>query len=140
MQQFEWNKSYNIGHPLIDAQHRQLFEIINRLAVYEKTSTNEEVISDVLSKMTDYAGFHFKTEESYMQEINCPHLEAHKQEHRQFRIKVLELCQSFIKHQSVTIEDIFSYLIDWLVNHILHTDRRCIEHDKENASVGTAKS
>ena len=125
MQRFVWNESYSIGHELVDAQHRQLFEIINRLAIYDQASTNLELISQILSQLTEYASFHFETEESYLEKIACANLVSHKQEHRQFRIKVMELCKAALENKDVTVEEIFNYLSDWLVNHILDTDQQC---------------
>ena len=126
-------------HPLIDAQHRQLFEIANRLTRFDKTGTNNEVVSETLSNMTDYAGAHFKTEEAYLLEIGCPHLKSHKKQHREFRMKILELCQDLTDKKNVTVGDIHAYLIEWLSNHILHSDRICIEYDKKNTSICTGK-
>jgi hemerythrin-like metal-binding protein len=55
--------------------------------------------------MTNYADYHFTTEENYMQAANYPDFENHQQEHYRFMRKAAELSVNTIHlHQSVPEE------------------------------------
>jgi len=89
-----WDSSLETGVDVIDIQHRQLFEMINRL--HEK---NEDPDADrvaflaTLDRMEQYARFHFSEEEALMQQAGYPALEEHRGKHEEFRQRIETLQQ-----------------------------------------------
>ena len=68
MEKIIWNESFSVGIPLLDSQHMELIRMINKLIGAKDVRVNSEAISDTLLNMTNYAIFHFKTEEDYLRE------------------------------------------------------------------------
>jgi hemerythrin-like metal-binding protein len=50
--------------------------------------------------------------------------EKHSQEHRSFSQQVVALREGLKEGRLVSREELLSFLNNWLVNHILHTDQR----------------
>ncbi len=124
-----WNDSFLTGIARIDEQHKVLVNTLNeanaRLAVCVTRDLLEQITRDLLS----YAIYHFETEESLMQEYDYAGLsiaenEQHRQEHRSFSTQVVALREGLRDGRLVTREELLSFLNNWLVNHILHTDKR----------------
>jgi len=122
MEKIVWNESYSVGVQKIDDQHKELIKMINRLIEAEEITVYSEVISDTLTKMTDYAEYHFKTEEKYMKEYNYPEYSKHKLQHTEFRKKTVAFCMDTTALSEGIPIEILSYLTNWLKNHILKSD------------------
>lgn len=127
---FIWDESYNTGVAIIDQQHRQLFETLNRL--HEKRQNPKSDRGDFLTtldSLKQYAHFHFDEEERLMAEAGYPELDAHREEHQAFREKMTEFQQ--LSH-TAELKDLFSeslsYLFDYLVKHVQQEDRRYVPY------------
>lgn len=123
-----WNDSYLTGIDRIDAQHKVLVDTLNeanaRLAVNVTRPLLEQITRDLLS----YALYHFETEESLMRDYGYAEGAAadeaqHRQEHRAFSRQVVALRDGLRDGNLVTREALLSFLNDWLLNHIQHTDQ-----------------
>ncbi len=77
-----WENSYNIGIKSIDIQHKQLFDLVNKLFDLKDNVNVKEEIREILYAFSDYTIVHFKDEESYMASIGYPGLEEHKKIHQ----------------------------------------------------------
>lgn len=123
---FFWNKSFEIGIPAIDSQHRRLVDLINALAT---AITEGGKLPDVLSlfgELMEYAAVHFSYEESLM--ATCPLPEAEKARHRKahqgFIDKAREIKQSPDLLKAEVAEQVLDFLTTWLISHILGSDRK----------------
>ena len=76
----EWDNSYNLNIKSLDAQHKKLFEIVNRLYTLNEHSSKEE-IRGILYEFSDYMRTHFKDEEQFMDSISYPGFQEHKKIH-----------------------------------------------------------
>jgi len=122
-----WKEEYSIGVDLIDKQHKYLFEIGNNAykllrdeAASSKTDDIELIIQDLLS----YAKYHFQTEEEYMIKINYKDYLSQKEDHTRF-IQQIDIMNNVKKEKNpkVYIEEILSFIFNWLVDHILLKDK-----------------
>lgn len=123
---FPWNKSFEIGIKKIDDQHKNIVQLLNKLA----TSITHPEISDIsgaLSELADYADYHFKSEEEvWANHIKDDHLvHMHKESHDSFLPTVVKI-QKQNEHKPLhyTIEAILLFLIRWLIFHIIGEDKR----------------
>ena len=117
----QWLDNYECGHPLIDAQHRTLFEDANALLFasqhgsVEVLSRFDELISHVLG--------HFADEERVLREIGFPGYAAHRRSHTKLAEKALRLREAMIlgHHRH---EELLEYLLqDVIERHLLVEDR-----------------
>jgi len=119
-----WNDSLSVGVPEIDAQHQQLVQLLNQMIENEDAHVRSEVISDTLTRMTEYSDYHFTTEEAYMQAYGYPEYEAHRVQHLEFMRKTAQLAMAAMEYDKQVPQELLTYLKDWLIIHILQSDMK----------------
>lgn len=120
----EWDESLTVGHPLIDAQHRQLFDLIVELDRSPELHLEGDRAYALLGTLSDYVKNHFSDEERWMQEVGYPDLEAHREEHAQFVDRNLDNARELLCHGSMSKADLVHHLTQWLLTHIKGSDHR----------------
>lgn len=125
---FEWKERYRLGNEEVDKQHRKLFEIGARayeLARLDDAYDRYDDIMEVLQELLDYAQYHFRYEESFMEKHNFEHLPKHAKEHAYFVAKVKSLLSRDIdEEQEQTLQEITDFLSQWVSTHIMFEDRK----------------
>ena len=77
----EWDASLSVGNEKIDKDHEGFVGIVNKLDDAINQAHGNDVISDILSELSDYIGYHFEHEEQIMRRHHCPAFDEHVQEH-----------------------------------------------------------
>ncbi len=128
-----WKDRYSVRNAEIDRQHRTIFGLLNKL--YESLQDKESVapVAEMLERLSEYAIVHFRSEESLMEANNFPELEAHRTEHNKFRHKVPQLKRDFEQTFGDMTIDVFVFLKDWWINHILTTDQKYVPYISGNS-------
>ena len=125
---YEMEEEYYPGIPQIDAEHKRLFEIAEsayELRRNEFIPDKYDNIRDLLEELREYTKEHFKHEEEYMESIQYKKMFTQKIEHQAFIDKLDEINLDDIDENSdQMIDDILEFLTNWLVEHILHTDKQ----------------
>ncbi|MDR3585207.1 MAG: hemerythrin family protein [Desulfosporosinus sp.] len=122
-----WKPEYSIGVQLIDEQHKYLFEIID--SVFELSKCDFRVgkydrIALIIQDLCQYAKFHFVTEEEYMIRINYKGYSSHKADHNDFTEYINKINLEKVEEDPQKyITDILSFLLNWLLDHILMKDK-----------------
>ena len=76
-----WDKRYEVGHPILDAQHRHIMDLINALhnaAEGEGLAT----VDVVLPHFVRFIENHFETEEAILRQVEYSGVERHAAAHR----------------------------------------------------------
>ncbi len=124
---FPWNNNFSTGIPLIDEQHVRLVSLINTLATHLSQNDTTDLLNDTLNELAAYAVYHFKSEEEIWNPVfkNDPMLVNHKNSHDAFLPSILEIKDTTdqVTHAKV-LEEILKFLVNWLLQHILDSDRR----------------
>ncbi|MBV5266702.1 bacteriohemerythrin [Pinisolibacter aquiterrae] len=126
MQFFYWNASFEIGIPLIDAQHRRLVDLINDLATAITEGGRLPEVGALLQELRDYSAKHFADEEGIMDTTLLSEGEKarHRRAHTGFVKKVEEIARRDDLLSTDVSEQVLEFLITWLVSHILGSDRK----------------
>jgi hemerythrin len=128
----EWNDNFSVNVKEIDQEHQGIFKIINKLLNSIADDTSNEILGEILDNVTDYIESHFKTEEHYFDKFNYAQSASHKEEHNDFREKVAEFKESFKKGRESLHLELTNFLMNWLVNHILISDKAYSQCFNEN--------
>lgn len=120
---FAWSDDLSVGNQFIDADHKKLIQLINDFHNAMEQGRGNDVIGKVLNNLIIYTKEHFQREQNEMQRIHYPKYLVHKLEHEKLIKDVLELQQNFAKGTSMLSLKVSKFLRDWLVNHILQTDK-----------------
>ena len=124
----KWSKEYSVHNFMIDEQHKKLFELANMADNMIGKQTNPLEIKQVLVALFDYMKTHFRDEEAYMESIQYPGLETHKEHHKEIVAEMTLL----IKHMKYDFKQQLAIITEqWLVRHILQEDMRIGEYQQE---------
>lgn len=123
---YNWDKSLETGNYIIDGQHQQLIETLNKLIIANNEGAGESVLRETLEFLTNYVEQHFHDEEELQVKYNYPKYKAHKQSHDSFRVVVHGL-MARLAHEGYTRELMsltITTMADWLIMHIKDEDLR----------------
>ena len=124
---FPWNKNFDTGIAIIDEQHKKLLELVNSLAKHFVNQSDVITLNNVFDELTAYTIYHFETEEAiWHQYFPDDELEiAHKATHQKFIDEIIRFRteESKVGAEQV-IENVLSFLTQWLAFHILDNDKR----------------
>lgn len=120
-----WSEGYSVGNNEIDAQHKRLIELINKLYnLY--LSKNEAEIQNIIREIKEYTIYHFSTEEKLFREKGYPESRSHINLHEEFINELNLMVKNYNKIPSVLVMRILTFLQKWLTNHILKEDKKYI--------------
>ncbi|MGZ4969730.1 MAG: EAL domain-containing protein [Methylobacter sp.] len=124
---FPWNKNFEVGVPLIDDQHQKLVELLNVLAGHLAYQSDIPTLNNVFNDLAEYAIYHFQAEERVWHTVFPDDVweTKHKNDHRRFLTTINSIMAGkTVRPLDEVIEEILTFLTQWLAFHILDTDMR----------------
>lgn len=122
-----WTEDLSVGVQLFDNDHKELVSIANRLHDSISVRSQQAVLSSLLNDLLKYTIYHFSHEEGYMISYGYPDYERHKTEHEALIKKVEDYIVQVESGQSSISLSLMGFLKDWLVNHIMRSDRQYMD-------------
>jgi hemerythrin-like metal-binding protein len=120
----EWNDSLAVHQPAIDADHKRLVELVNRLHDAMMARQGAQTVGGVLNDLIDYTKTHFGREEDLMKTRAYPQYLAHKAEHDKLVQQAIDLQRKFASGAVTITLETMDFLRDWLFNHIMKVDQQ----------------
>ncbi|MSS63444.1 bacteriohemerythrin [Velocimicrobium porci] len=125
---YELKDDYLTGIELIDKEHKKLFEIAEeayQVLHNDYIADKYDNMVDILAQLKEYTIMHFEHEEQYMESIGYKKIFSQKVQHQEFieKLEVVDL-NEVDENPEEAIQDILTFLTDWLFNHILHMDKQ----------------
>lgn len=120
----QWNAGFEVGYGTIDSQHRQLVDILNVVMDGLKKPTGDIATQTALKRLIDYTKSHFSTEDNLMVEHKYPDIAAHRKQHSDLIAKVDALHADVKAGKQLVGPKTVMFLQNWLVEHILKTDKK----------------
>ncbi|MDM8566950.1 bacteriohemerythrin [Candidatus Halobeggiatoa sp. HSG11] len=122
----KWTSDVAVNHPVIDAQHQELFGLIKDLIMSIGNGNTIEEVETVINFLEDYVITHFTTEENLMQQYNYPDYSEHKAAHELFKKNLQQIKFYYQKkggslYLTLRIKD---EIVDWLIHHIKKMDQK----------------
>lgn len=128
MKCLKWSKSYELGIPELDIQHRMLFNIVKILVDSVNQKRESEVIEEVLNELGRYTHYHAESEEKFFEDTE--NHKEHIEEHNKFKEEIdkfMSVYESTPDREFV--EMMLLYLQSWIENHVTGMDRRDLLED-----------
>ena len=124
----EFSDEYLTGIALIDGEHRELFNIVDRanrlVKTYDAVSGYDKIV-DILLELKAYTIEHFRDEEEYMESIHYEGIDAQKRAHAAFIDKLENIDYNEMdENPQESLQKLLEFLLGWLVNHILYVDKK----------------
>ncbi len=126
-----WHSAYQCGHPLIDTQHRGLFEAANRLLTAMLSEHSKDEVAMLIDLLMRDLSQHFKDEEDLMKAACFPGAAEHAVIHRQLVETAIDLVARF--HAGMLgIGELFQFFAqDVVARHLLTEDRKFFSYFDE---------
>lgn len=126
---FDWSDDYRIGINELDTQHQQMFRLLNRMLVLDKTddvAKSLKSLPGLLKELNEYAAYHLTYEESLMKQYLTPDADmvAHITEHRIYWQRIAEFEQRLAAGDAQVIHGLTVFLDHWWSQHVQNADRR----------------
>lgn len=117
--------SHGIGIAAIDSEHRHLIELVNRVNDMLDKQEPFENLLETLDELLVHTEAHFAHEEQIMARHDYSGMSSHIGEHRKLQEQLRNLVRRARLSPSLFgIELVPAFLADWVVQHILHDDRK----------------
>lgn len=123
MQMLVWEERFSVGIREFDQHHKILFDMINALIIARDTGSDNSVVEKSLEQLVQYTIFHFTAEESMMKHFGFEGLEEHELEHAKLLEQVQEYQQKIASQSDITVDELLSFLVDWLIDHTMGIDQ-----------------
>ena len=120
----KWTEEFSVHNLQIDEQHKILIGFINDLHSAMRTGKAKEFCGRILNELIDYTQNHFSNEENLMLIYDYPESSEHKKAHEKLieKVKFYEL--RYQDGENWLNLDFFNFLNQWLIQHILVTDKK----------------
>ena len=117
-----WGPEYEFGIDDVDAQHRALADVLDRMRLCMGHCAGSSELGSLLAELEARTVHHFRSEEQTMAAEAFPGLEPHCANHRAFERRVRETHQLHRDGRFVRLPTV-SLLQGWLFEHIDRADR-----------------
>lgn len=119
---FNWDDSYSVHNPAIDAQHRQLVDLVNELHDAMKAGKGQDTLGHVFNSLLEYTEMHFRSEEALFNISDYPNKAGHIREHQKLMKEAVELKKKFDSGTQFLTMETLNFVRDWVMHHIKETD------------------
>jgi hemerythrin len=123
MELIKWLEIYSVRNPQIDEQHKILLKIVNQIFDSIKEQCKTKTLKPILEKLVDYTKYHFEIEELLLEKYDFLQTNEHKLEHKIFIDKIIKFRKDFEEDKNLLSFDLFSFLREWIYNHIAKSDK-----------------
>ncbi len=125
----EWRDEFTIGIPAVDAEHRELIELINELhAQLTQPGAAPDAVADFLGEINVRIGAHFALEEKEMRERQYDQLAAHKADHERLLDEIRDLMDRYEDDHGFDEQELARRLKGWFGAHFGSHDARLHRH------------
>ena len=125
---FIWSESFNTNIESIDLQHKNLFQLLNKLSLkIKQDNISYEDVNNSIKLLIHYTENHLHDEEILMLEsrIDKRHFTKHRMEHNSFIYDVglfSDITSSDDRRITGKATKLVRFITYWLIFHILGTD------------------
>lgn len=126
-----WGNHLKTGITIIDEQHQELFETIDKL---EKAKTNKSAFYEILIELQVYITLHFATEEKYMAYTGYPEFDNHKICHDKFINDYKNSLKIITKYDNVMdiCPKLVNFVENWIMTHYTNEDVKMAAYLNKN--------
>lgn len=121
-----WRSSFDCGHPVIDAQHRRLFELGNELLNAGLNANTKAQLVQLLEELIHHISEHFRIEQVLLAKLGHPVSKEQQEIHQTLVAKATNLCNRF-RGAEIAFSEIAGFIVyDLVVNHVTRESLKSI--------------
>ena len=134
----EWTENLSINFRLLDADHKRLIELINKLHDASLVPNNNTAAQNAMAQLVDFTKTHFIHEETLMRKTAYPQFIPHKIEHDRLMKQIEDFRKRYAAGQVGLSQDTVVFLRTWLCDHIMKVDHYLGEWLAKHAALITS--
>ena len=140
MAYFKWSGAIELGHPLIDAQHRQLLALAEAVVDPLADTTGQRPGAQALQALIDFAEKHFAMEQGLMRDAGYVDTDAHAHanQHASLLAELNTYCSRVRHGHNTDPAGMVAFLWNWIVLHVDGADRQLVQWLKSREQAGKA--
>ena len=127
----EWAEDFETGLSDIDAQHRDIFTLIQRMHAGGE-SVDRSSIREAIVELQQVTRSHFEYEDRLMVTCDYPDAAKHADEHAHLLLEV----QGYQDNSVFTTHQLTRVLFNWLTSHIMMQDRELVRYVLQRRAGG----
>ena len=120
----DWTEDYSVDVLSMDAHHKKLISMINRLHSALKNSESANAMQTIVRELISYTQYHFKAEEELMAKAGYSGLDTQKQAHTQFITSIVQARDRWMAGDGNVAQELLVTLKQWLIQHIMTMDKQ----------------
>lgn len=124
MEKIIWDKTFDTDIEIIDFQHKILVQRINDLKELYNNGSTQDNMFEIIVFLDGYANYHFSTEEAFFRSYSYKEEMNHIEQHQYFKKSIKEFKETYHNKKTKIDETLINFLSNWLINHILGTDKK----------------
>ena len=126
-----WNPSKELGHAVIDREHRELVELLNRLIelLFDPAADDErehhvrkQQVVDAVDALGRATKAHFASEDAIMRAVDYPGLAEHRAQHAELIVQFGSFAERFHSALAGSVPLELRFLREWFEYHIENFD------------------
>jgi len=121
-----WGPDLELGIPEIDAQHRSLVDLANKLHAQLMNGESGDETRNSVAELFAYSATHFADEEAYFSRFNLPGIADHAAAHASFVARALEFEERLASKAPADNSELLRFLQTWIRRHISRDDRELV--------------
>jgi hemerythrin len=136
MAQSQWQPGMGAGFEALEADHRHLIALLNRLRDRIAADDDPAIIQALLDDVVHYAGYYFRREEAAMRRLGYPRLAAHHRLHEAIAARLAMFHSAYHwSPEDFDMAEFSEFLTDWLLAHVLCEDLQLQPFAEDHGAV-----
>ncbi|HAN77602.1 MAG TPA: hypothetical protein DCQ31_07420 [Bacteroidales bacterium] len=123
----KWGDDFILNIDVIDKQHYNWINLINKLYAGMREGRAKDMLASYFDEIVDYTNYHFTFEEQQFAKFGFENETEHKEYHKSFINRILELKREFMQDKPFVVYELMSYLKEWVGHHVQVSDRSYVK-------------
>jgi hemerythrin len=116
-----WRDDWLLGIEPLDADHRELARLINRLT----DAGDPDTLPQRITRVIEHLRCHFHVEQVFLRAIDYPYLDHHSRDHALQLAELVDLSRRLARTGDRVLDPAdVQVLKDWFFTHVIAGDRR----------------
>lgn len=125
-----WDPSLDVGVEAMNLEHRDILDAMNRVYDAVGQGLSGEAVNTLVAKLGAVCVHHFDDEERFMERVQYPDRDRHKQLHVRLLVQFQEHAKAIRQAGGHPTDEFFHFLKFWLTSHIRGIDTKYGAHAK----------
>ncbi len=124
MSTVKWEEWMSVGLDRIDADHKQVLALLGDLEHQVKEGAGREKILASFDGFIRHIRNHFSLEESLFRQTGFSGAAEHAREHKKLLTQIVDMQKKIQSEAEPLNRERLNFITNWLVNHILISDKK----------------